>query len=124
MIILKNYSLQTYNTFGLATKAANLIKIKSTTELKESLKLTYQPRFILGGGSNMLLTKDMDGLVLKNEIAGIEVVEETEDKVILSIGGGENWHQLVLWTITHNYGGIENLSLIPGTVGAAPIRTS
>lgn len=122
MIILKNYSLKAYNTFGLDTRAANLLKVQSVADLKEGLKLSYDSVFILGGGSNMLLTKDIEGLVIKNEIKGIEVIEETEDKVIISIGGGENWHQLVLWAIRNNYGAIENLSLIPGTVGAAPIQ--
>jgi len=122
MIILKNYSLKPYNTFGLDTKAANLLKVQSVAELKQGLKLPYDSTFILGGGSNMLLTQDIDGLVIKNEIKGIEVIEETAETVILSIGGGENWHQLVLWAIANNYGGIENLSLIPGTVGASPIQ--
>ena len=122
MIILKNYSLKAYNTFGLDTKAVNLLKVQSVTELKQALKLPYQPIFILGGGSNMLLTQDIAGLVIKNEIKGIEIIEETEENVVINIGGGENWHQLVLWTIVNNYGGIENLSLIPGTVGAAPIQ--
>ncbi len=122
MIILKNYSLKAYNTFGLDTKAANLLKVQSVADLKKGLKLSYQPIFILGGGSNMLLTQDIAGLVIKNEIKGIDLIEETETTVTLSIGGGENWHELVLWAIAHNYGGIENLSLIPGTVGASPIQ--
>lgn len=122
MIIKKNYSLKAFNTFGLAAKAENLIKVRSEKELKQVLKLSYQPIFILGGGSNLLLTNDIAGLVLKNEITGIEIVEETDDAVVLSIGGGENWHQLVLWTIENDFGGIENLSLIPGTVGASPIQ--
>jgi len=122
MIVLKNYSLKSYNTFGLDTKAANLLKVQSVADLKQGLKLPYDSTFILGGGSNMLLTQDIGGLVIKNEIKGIEIIEETAETVILSIGGGENWHELVLWAIEHNYGGIENLSLIPGTVGAAPIQ--
>ena len=122
MILLKNYSLKAYNTFGLAAKAANLLKVQSVADLKEGLKLFYPSIFILGGGSNMLLTQDVTGLVIKNEIKGIEIAAETTTTVTLSIGGGENWHQLVLWAIAHNYGGIENLSLIPGTVGASPIQ--
>ncbi|MFK7979911.1 MAG: UDP-N-acetylmuramate dehydrogenase [Saprospiraceae bacterium] len=122
MIILKNYSLKSYNTFGLDTKAASLLKVHTVADLKEGLKLPYASTFILGGGSNMLLTQDIAGLVIKNEIKGIEVVSKTTDTVTLSIGGGENWHQLVLWAIANNYGGIENLSLIPGTVGASPIQ--
>jgi len=122
MIILKNYSLKKYNTFGLDVKAESLLKVQSVDELKEALRWTKQPIFTLGGGSNMLLTQDIEGLVLKNELKGIEVVEEKKNKVVLCIGGGENWHELVLWTIKNNYGGIENLSLIPGTVGASPIQ--
>ena len=122
MIILKNYPLKAYNTFGLDTKANNLLKVQSVADLKQGLKSAYRPIFILGGGSNMLLTKDIEGLVIKNEIEGIAIVEETDNHVTIGIGGGENWHQLVLWAIEHNYGGIENLSLIPGTVGAAPIQ--
>jgi UDP-N-acetylmuramate dehydrogenase len=84
--------------------------------------LPYQPIPILCGGSNLLLTKDFDGLILKNEIKGIKIVEEKENEVLVKVGGGENWHQFVLWAIAQNYGGIENLSLIPGTIGAAPIQ--
>ena len=122
MVIKKNLSLQTYNTFGLPAKAANLIKINSEVQLKATLKLPYQPVFILGGGSNMLLTKDVAGLVLKNEIRGISVIRKNKETVALKIGGGENWHTFVLWCIKQGYGGVENLSLIPGTVGASPIQ--
>lgn len=122
MVIFKNYSLKSYNTFGLDVKATNLLKIQSVASLKEAIKLPYQPIFILGGGSNMLLTKNIEGLVIKNEIKGITIVKETKKHVTICIGGGENWHQLVLWAIRNDYGGIENLSLIPGTVGAAPIQ--
>ncbi len=122
MVVLKNYSLKSFNTFGLEVKAENLVLIQSIKALKTALKLPYRPIFILGGGSNILLTKDLKGLILKNEIKGITVVEEWKKEVTISIGGGENWHQLVLWCIKNNYGGIENLSLIPGTVGAAPIQ--
>lgn len=115
-------SLQDYNTFGLDVTAEQLIRVRSISELKKGIEKNDQPLFILGGGSNILFTKDIQGLVLKNEIKGIEVIKEFKHSVHLSIGGGENWHQLVLWTIKHNYGGIENLSLIPGTVGAAPIQ--
>ncbi|MEM1122622.1 MAG: UDP-N-acetylmuramate dehydrogenase [Bacteroidota bacterium] len=122
MIILKNYSLQACNTFGLAVQAENLVKIRSVAALKQAIKLSYQPLFILGGGSNMLLTKNVEGLVLKNEIKEKTVVEADDTKVIIRVGGGENWHELVLWAIQNNYGGLENLALIPGTVGAAPIQ--
>ena len=122
MIILKNRSLQPFNTFGLDVKAENLLRFQSEKELITALKLPYQPIFLLGGGSNMLLTKDVKGIVLKNEIQGIRIVKKTKKSVLLAIGGGENWHRVVLWCIEKGYGGIENLSLIPGTVGAAPIQ--
>jgi len=122
MVVLKNRSLQAYNTFGLAARAENLVPVSSERGLKEALQLPYRPIFLLGGGSNMLLTKDIKGLVLKNEIQGIKVLKKTKNIVTIAVGGGENWHQLVLWCIEKGYGGIENLSLIPGTVGAAPIQ--
>ena len=122
MVIKKNLSLQSYNTFGLSVKATNLIRIHAEQQLKTVLKLPYQPIFILGGGSNMLLTKDIEGLVLKNEILGIKVLKKNKHTIDLKVGGGENWHTFVLWCIQHGYGGIENLSLIPGTVGASPIQ--
>ena len=100
MIILKNYSLKPYNTFGLDTKAANLLKVQSIDDLKQGLQLPYRPIFILGGGSNMLLTQDITGLVIKNEIKGIELVSETVATITLGIGGGENWHELVLWALS------------------------
>ena len=122
MIILKNYPLKKHNTFGIDCNAENLVRIRSETDLKEAIKLPYPPVYVLGGGSNILLTGDLSGLVLKNEIKGIKVIEEDHQEVIIQAGGGENWHQLVCWSIKRNYGGIENLSLIPGTVGAAPIQ--
>ena len=117
MIILKNYSLKKFNTFGLDVKAENLLNVQTVLDLKQALKSLYSPIFILGGGSNMLLTKNIKGLVIKNEIKGIAIVKETKNSVTLKIGGGKNWHQFVLWAIENNFGGIENLSLIPGTVG-------
>ncbi len=122
MIILKNRSLQPYNTFGLDIKADNLIKVDSEQILKAALRLAYRPIFLLGGGSNLLLTKDLKGLVLKNEIKGIQILKKNRQTATIAVGGGENWHELVLWCIQKNLGGIENLSLIPGTVGAAPIQ--
>ena len=77
---------------------------------------------ILGGGSNVLFTRNFLGMVLKMEISGIDIVEDAEDSVLVSFGAGENWHQCVLWAVENNYGGIENLSLIPGTIGAAPMQ--
>ncbi len=99
---------------------AILILLKHlNTVLKEQHS---KPLFILGGGSNMLLTKDIEALVLHINLKGIEVVSETENTVIVKAMAGENWHNFVLWCLQHNYGGIENLSLIPGNIGTAPIQ--
>ena len=77
---------------------------------------------ILGGGSNLLFSKDFDGIILKNSISGIKIISDNNDSVIVEVGAGENWHEFVIWCLKHNYGGIENLALIPGSVGAAPIQ--
>lgn len=123
MVIEHNVSLQSYNTFGLNAKAKSYCNITNETALTEVLKTEIkQPLFILGGGSNMLLTKDIEALVLHINLKGIEVTKETEDVVFVKAMAGENWHQFVLWCIEHNYGGIENLSLIPGNVGTSPIQ--
>lgn len=123
--ILKNTSLKPYNTFGLEALAKYFAEVDSTNELlllaKTKLFKT-NPIFILGGGSNILLTQNFEGLVVKNNIKGVEKVEETEQDVLLRIGSGEIWHSLVLFCVDNGYGGIENLSLIPGTVGAAPMQ--
>lgn len=123
MTIEKNISLQPFNTFGIKAKATNYCDITSVDELRSVLKEQSQtPLFILGGGSNMLLTKDIDALVLHINLKGKTVLEETDQKAIVKVMAGENWHQFVLWCIQQNYGGIENLSLIPGNVGTAPIQ--
>ena len=111
-----------YNTFGIHAKARDLLHIKSVTQLLAFLKSNSEPIFILGGGSNILLTKNMDAVVLRNEISGISLVSENEDCARVKAGGGENWHGFVEWAIQQQLGGVENLSLIPGTVGAAPIQ--
>ena len=123
--ILKNASLKPFNTFGLESNATYFTTISSIKELKELTKDIHfekYPSLILGGGSNLLLTQNFEGLVIKNEIRGIEVVKETADHVWLKVGGGEVWHDFVLYCAEQGYGGIENLSLIPGTVGAAPMQ--
>ena len=122
MIIRKNYSLRHLNTFGLDVRAENFVSVQSEREFLEILQLPYRPLFLLGGGSNMLLTSDVSGLVIRNKITGITLEKETDDAVWLSVGGGENWHDLVQWTLNQDFGGLENLSLIPGSVGAAPIQ--
>ncbi len=122
MVIKKNHNLKNLNTFGLSVTAKHFIEIHSTDELSETLKTDLGQIHILGGGSNVLMTSDLEGLVLKNEIKGITVVEETPEHAIVAAGGGEEWHDLVLWSLENDLGGIENLSLIPGSVGAAPIQ--
>ncbi len=125
MKIEKNISLKSYNTFGIDVKAKFFSEIYDETELKEvfsSDEYKSLPKLILGGGSNILLTKDFDGLVLKISISGIEIIGEDNETVLIKAGAGETWHKLVLFCVEKNYGGIENLSLIPGTVGAAPMQ--
>jgi UDP-N-acetylmuramate dehydrogenase len=123
--ILQNISLKPYNTFGLEAKAKYFVVFKSVEELKEILSkeiIKNERKLFLGGGSNILLMRDFDGLVLKNEICGIENIFEDDSKVILKSGAGEVWHSFVLKSIEMGLSGLENLSLIPGTVGAAPMQ--
>lgn len=122
MIRQEHIDLKSYNTFGISVKCRILYKIRSNFDLHRILEEEKGPYFILGGGSNLLLTKDQELIVLKNEIQGIEVLSESEDEILLKVGGGIVWHEFVLWSIEQGYGGVENLSLIPGTVGAAPIQ--
>ncbi|WP_136479952.1 UDP-N-acetylmuramate dehydrogenase [Cognatitamlana onchidii] len=123
MHIEQNISLKHYNTFGIDVVAKYFISIKNITELKEVLSLEgYDQKLILGGGSNILLTKNFDGLVINNNIKGIEIVSENQDFVYVKANAGENWHDFVSWCINRDYGGVENLSLIPGNVGTAPIQ--
>ncbi len=126
MIIKENYNLQKYNTFGIEANCKVFVSVKNTTELKTVLTENTLPIYVLGGGSNLLFTKShYDFLFIKNEIKGIKKVENTEgvaNSTVIAIGGGEGWHDLVLWCLKNDLGGIENLSLIPGTVGAAPIQ--
>jgi len=125
MQIEKDRSLDKINTFGLKAKSKLFASAESIEDLQQILKSDEAQNnelFILGGGSNVLLTKNFDGLTIKVDIKGIEVVEETDEAVTVKVGAGENWHQFVLHAINHDWGGIENLSLIPGTVGAAPMQ--
>lgn len=125
MIIKENYSLKNLNTFGVDVKARLFAEFNSIDDLKEILsneKFQNYKKLILGSGSNILFTCDYDGLVIRNNIDGITVAEETDDHILLEVGGGVVWDDLVNYTVNNNYGGIENLSLIPGRVGAAPIQ--
>lgn len=120
MQIQQNKSLKQYNTFGINAIAKEYAEFESVEDLKQiDLQKNH---LILGGGSNILFTKNVDGLVLKNNIREIEVVKETEEHVIIKAGAGENWHQLVLYTVDRGLGGMENLSLIPGNTGASPMQ--
>lgn len=123
MQIQENISLRPYNTFGIDTKARYFASFSDTDELEETLNFKLQTsNLILGGGSNILFTKDFDGLVLKNEIKGIAELHEDSEYVYVKAGAGENWHQFVQHCIQRNWAGIENLSLIPGNVGASPMQ--
>lgn len=123
MELHKNYSLKTYNTFGINAYAKNFIAITTTTELAKVIQQNAGKKlFILGGGSNMLLTQDIDALVIHINNKGVEVVQEDANSVHIKAMAGENWHEFVRHCIDNNYGGIENMSLIPGNVGTAPIQ--
>ena len=123
MQIHENFPLKSYNTFGIDVKARFFNEFSSVEELEEyQMFYSQYSIFILGGGSNILFTKDYDGTILKNNIKGIEVQHEDADHVYVKVGAGENWHLFVLHCINHNWAGLENLSLIPGNTGAAPIQ--
>lgn len=120
-----DFSLRELNTFGVAASAQAYLPVSSVAQLeqvRQDSSLAAMPRLVLGGGSNILLTRDFPGLVLHMGIKGIEIVGEDETATYVRAAAGENWHQFVLWTLEHGLGGLENLSLIPGSVGAAPIQ--
>jgi UDP-N-acetylmuramate dehydrogenase len=125
MQILSNYSLKKYHTFGTDVYANYFTEINSVEEFKELQKESIYKNnsfLILGGGSNLLFTKNYAGLVIKNNLHGIEIIKEDEDFVFIKAAAGENWHGFVLYCVNNNYGGVENLSLIPGCVGASPMQ--
>jgi len=125
MELQKDYSLKKLNTFGIDVKASFFTAFTSVTELVQLLgdsSPALKSKLILGGGSNILFTKNFEGLVMQNKIKGKEIIWENEKEALVKSGAGEIWHDLVLFAIEKNLGGIENLSLIPGTVGAAPIQ--
>lgn len=125
MNMQKNVSLLPYNTFGIDVQAKYFSEISSEDDLKELLfseSAKAEDKFILGGGSNILLTRNYNGIVIKNNLKGFETVFENDDALIVKAGAGEAWHELVMWSVDKNLGGLENLSLIPGSVGAAPIQ--
>ena len=119
----KNLSLRPYNTFGINVQSKQFIGAKTTQELQYILSQKKDEKIlILGGGSNLLLTRDFEGLTLRIESRGIEIIREDEESVTVKVAAGENWHKFVLWCLENNFGGVENLALIPGSVGAAPIQ--
>jgi len=121
----KNYCLRDLNTFGIAAKTKYFAEFDSLTTLKKILDSTIYNKnnvFILGEGSNILLTQDFDGLILKNKIIGISILKDDKDSVTVEVGAGVNWHEFVKWSVRKKLSGIENLALIPGTVGASPIQ--
>jgi UDP-N-acetylmuramate dehydrogenase len=123
MQIHEGFSLLPYNTFRINVKARYFSTFLNIDELSElTTQFSQLTNLVLGGGSNILFTKDYDGAILKNEIKGIELQHEDADHVYVKVGAGENWHQFVLHCIHHNWAGVENLSLIPGNIGASPIQ--
>ena len=122
-MILENVNLREYTTFGVNATTRFFSTFTSNDELKALLQSNRDTtKFILGGGSNVLFANNLDALTLKNEIKGIEVVFQNSEEVVLKVGGGEVWHDFVIYCIENNYFGVENLSLIPGSVGACPIQ--
>ena len=121
--IKSNYSLKKLNTFGLDVASESFFIVKSLNELRNILSDHKTKKItVLGGGSNILFSKFLDGLCLKIDLKGINVIEENENNIIVNIMAGESWHDFVQWSVNKGFGGIENLSLIPGLVGAAPIQ--
>jgi UDP-N-acetylmuramate dehydrogenase len=124
-LVQENVSLKSYNTFGIDSTAKYFTEVVSVIDLQQILKSSQfkpLPKLIIGGGSNILFTRNFDGLVIRNSIKGINIVSEDENNVFVQVGAGELWHEFVLWSIAKNLGGVENLSLIPGCVGAGPMQ--
>ena len=125
MLVEKNVPLQACNTFHIVARAHALVRITSEADVQAVLaspEWRRAPTFVLGGGSNIVLTGDVKPLVLKVEIAGRRVVQETAKATVIEAGAGENWHEFVRWTLDQGYSGLENMALIPGTVGASPVQ--
>jgi UDP-N-acetylmuramate dehydrogenase len=125
MLVEKNVPLQPYNTFRIVARAQTLVRVLRETDVSAVLTdagLASGPKFVLGGGSNIVLTGDVKALVLKVEITGRRLVEESPKAWIVEAGAGENWHDFVSWTLDQGWPGLENMALIPGTVGASPVQ--
>ncbi|MFZ2205799.1 MAG: UDP-N-acetylmuramate dehydrogenase [Minisyncoccia bacterium] len=125
MEILRDYDLTSLNTFGISARARFFAEVASEEDFKElfsSTEFKENEKLILGGGSNVLFTKDFDGIVILNKLKGIEIIEDGSESVLIKSMAGEKWHDLVIFTVERGLWGIENLSLIPGTAGASPIQ--
>jgi UDP-N-acetylmuramate dehydrogenase len=125
MLIEKNVPLRSYNTFGIVARAHTLVRIAGEADvraLQADATLAAQAKFVLGGGSNIVLTGDVRPVVLKVEVLGKRLVAETDKAWVVEAGAGERWHDFVAWTLDQGYPGLENLALIPGTVGASPVQ--
>lgn len=123
MEIINQFSLKNYNTFGIEAKAKQFVVVHNIEELQAILKEhKLENKFILGGGSNMLLTQDIDALVIHIDLKGKKIIKDDDDFVWVESMAGENWHEFVLWTIGQDFGGLENMSLIPGNVGTTPVQ--
>ena len=125
MQIESGVSLKPYNTFGLPVAARQLVRIRSDADVRAVLdhpELGRAPKFVLGGGSNVILTRDLPEVVLKVEVPGLRVVDDGPQATVVEAGAGVAWHELVAWSVDQGLAGLENLALIPGTVGAAPVQ--
>ena len=125
MQIERGVSLKPYNSFGLPAVAHTLVRVTSDADVRRVVDhpvLGIAPKFVLGGGSNIILTRDMPQVVLKVEVMGLQLIETRPDAWIVEAGAGENWHALVMWALAQGLPGFENLALIPGTVGASPVQ--
>ena len=125
MQVESGVSLKPYNTFSLPAVARSLVRVARDADVRAVVdhpQLGRAPKFVLGGGSNIVLTRDLPQVVLKIEVCGMKLVEERSDAWVIEAGAGENWHDFVTWTLDHGMPGLENLALIPGTVGAAPVQ--
>lgn len=125
MEILRDKNIKEFNTFGVEAQAKFLVVVNSEADFEELLttdEFQNNEKLFLGGGSNVLITRNFDGLVVINNIKGIDILNENEEEVLIKANSGENWHDFVEFTVGRGYWGIENLALIPGTVGAAPMQ--
>jgi UDP-N-acetylmuramate dehydrogenase len=125
MIVEQNVPLQAHNSFGIVAKARALVRVRGASDIHELLRnpdLGPVPKFVLGGGSNIVLTGDVKPLVLKVEVTGRRVIDDAPRATIVEAGAGENWHDFVTWTLEQGFAGLENLALIPGSVGASPVQ--